>query len=185
MSGKHCTDWYPVQRGSSDGEIRKQIPTSSGRSQGRPSPRDIRMSQWPWARLERRAVCAERCPYGSGRRSAYALLTRFPTAEGWLYLAAVMDLFSRKIVGWAIRDHMRAELVSSALSMALRQQRPGAGLILAVFVERSRGDGLSANSLSVGAPEQYHSSLDSDLPRQEPRRSTLAGRMRRHSLALG
>lgn len=35
------------------------------------------MSQWPWARLERRAVCAERCPYGSGRRSAYALLTPF------------------------------------------------------------------------------------------------------------
>nr|WP_309143587.1 hypothetical protein [Bradyrhizobium sp. CCGB01] len=38
---EHCTDWYPVQRSSSDGETRKQIPTSSGRSPGRPSPRDI------------------------------------------------------------------------------------------------------------------------------------------------
>jgi transposase InsO family protein len=56
-------------------------------------------------------------------------ITYIPTAEGWLYLAAVMDLFSRKIVGWAMRDHMRVELVSSALTMAVRQQRPGAGLI--------------------------------------------------------
>lgn len=56
-------------------------------------------------------------------------ITYIPTAEGWLYLAAVMDLFSRKIVGWAMRDHMRVGLVSSALTMALRQQRPGAGLI--------------------------------------------------------
>ncbi|WFU14540.1 DDE-type integrase/transposase/recombinase [Bradyrhizobium sp. CB3481] len=46
-----------------------------------------------------------------------------------MYLAAVMDLFSRKIIGWAMRDHLRVELVSSALSMALRQQRPAAGLI--------------------------------------------------------
>ncbi len=56
-------------------------------------------------------------------------ITCIPTAEGWLYLAAIMDLFSRKIVGWAMRDHMRVEPVSSALSMALRQQRPAAGLI--------------------------------------------------------
>jgi transposase InsO family protein len=56
-------------------------------------------------------------------------VTYIPTAQGWLYLAAVMDLFSRRIVGWAMRDHMRVELVSSALTMALHQQRPGAGLI--------------------------------------------------------
>ena len=56
-------------------------------------------------------------------------ITYIPTAEGWLYLAAVMDLFSRKIVGWAMRNHMRAELASSALAMAIRQQRPVAGLI--------------------------------------------------------
>jgi putative transposase len=56
-------------------------------------------------------------------------ITYIPTAEGWLYLAAVMDLFSRKIVGWAMRDHMHVELVSSALTMAIRQQRPEPGLI--------------------------------------------------------
>jgi putative transposase len=38
-----------------------------------------------------------------------------PTGEGWLYLAVVLDLFTRKIVGWAMRDHMRAELTIAAL----------------------------------------------------------------------
>jgi putative transposase len=56
-------------------------------------------------------------------------ITYIPTAEGWLYLAAVMDLFSRKIVGWAMRDHMQVELASAALMMAVQQQRPQAGLI--------------------------------------------------------
>ncbi len=46
-------------------------------------------------------------------------ITYIPTAEGWLYLAAIMDLFSRKIVGWAMRDHMQVELASSALKMAI------------------------------------------------------------------
>lgn len=56
-------------------------------------------------------------------------ITYIPTAEGWLYLAAVMDLFSRKIVGWAMRDHMQVELASAALTMAIRERRPQAGLI--------------------------------------------------------
>ena len=57
-------------------------------------------------------------------------ITYIPTAEGWLYLAAVMDLFSRKIVGWAMRDHMQVELATAALTMAIQQQRlPLAGLI--------------------------------------------------------
>jgi transposase InsO family protein len=56
-------------------------------------------------------------------------ITYIPTAQGWLYLAAVMDLFSRKIVGWAMRDHMQVELASAALTMAIRQRRPQAGLI--------------------------------------------------------
>lgn len=56
-------------------------------------------------------------------------ITYIPTAEGWLYLAATMDLFSRKIVGWAMREYMHTELASSALAMALRVQRPDPGLI--------------------------------------------------------
>ncbi|MGA1861223.1 IS3 family transposase [Azospirillum sp. 11R-A] len=56
-------------------------------------------------------------------------ITWLPTAEGWLYLAAVLDLATRKIVGWAMRDHMRAELATSALVMAIQRQRPPVGLI--------------------------------------------------------
>jgi putative transposase len=56
-------------------------------------------------------------------------ITYVPTKEGWLYLAAVLDLFTRKIVGWAMRDHMRAELTTAALTMAIQRQKPSPGLI--------------------------------------------------------
>jgi putative transposase len=51
------------------------------------------------------------------------------TGEGWLYLAAVQDLFSRRIVGWAMAPHMRSELVVDALRMAVRRRRPPKGTI--------------------------------------------------------
>ena len=56
-------------------------------------------------------------------------MTYIPTGEGWLYLAAVLDLATRKVVGWAMRDHMRTELTLAALIMAAQRQRPGPGLI--------------------------------------------------------
>ena len=56
-------------------------------------------------------------------------ITYIETGQGWLYLAAVMDLYSRRIVGWAMRDHLRTELPLTALSMAISAQRPDAGLI--------------------------------------------------------
>lgn len=56
-------------------------------------------------------------------------LTYVPTAEGWLYLAVVLDLFSRKVIGWATADHLRAELPLEALRMALTHRRP-AGPVL-------------------------------------------------------
>jgi transposase InsO family protein len=56
-------------------------------------------------------------------------ITYIQTDEGWLYLAAIMDLFSRKIVGWAMRDHLRTELASAALMIAIQRQRPAARLI--------------------------------------------------------
>jgi transposase InsO family protein len=57
-------------------------------------------------------------------------ITYIRTRSGWLYLAAVMDLFSRKIVGWAMAPSMPAELVCSALQMAIAQRQPPAGLIV-------------------------------------------------------
>jgi transposase InsO family protein len=56
-------------------------------------------------------------------------ITYIDTGEGWLYLALVMDLFSRTIVGWSMADHMRAELVEQALLMALGRRLPEDGLL--------------------------------------------------------
>jgi putative transposase len=56
-------------------------------------------------------------------------LTEIATWEGKLYLAVVIDCFSRRCVGWAMADHMRAELVVDALHMALWQRRPDIGLV--------------------------------------------------------
>lgn len=56
-------------------------------------------------------------------------ITYVPTGEGWLYLAAVLDLGTRKVVGWAMRDRLRAELATSALIMAIQRQRPAVGLV--------------------------------------------------------
>jgi putative transposase len=56
-------------------------------------------------------------------------ITYIPTGEGWLYLAVILDLFTRKVVGWAMRDHMRAELTIAALIMAIQRRRPGADLV--------------------------------------------------------
>jgi putative transposase len=57
-------------------------------------------------------------------------ITYIATAQGWLYLAAVMDLCSRKIVGWATADHLKTSLVQDALKRALNNRRPLAGLLL-------------------------------------------------------
>ena len=56
-------------------------------------------------------------------------ITYLRTWQGWLYLAAVQDAYSRRIVGWSMADHMRSELVVDALQMALHRRRPAPGLI--------------------------------------------------------
>jgi putative transposase len=58
-----------------------------------------------------------------------AEITYVPTAEGWLSLAAVIDLGSRKVVGWATADHLRADLPLEALRMALTHRRPAGDLL--------------------------------------------------------
>lgn len=56
-------------------------------------------------------------------------ITYVPTWTGFLYLAVVLDVFSRRIVGWAMAEHLRTELVLSALEMALWNRRPSPGLV--------------------------------------------------------
>ena len=55
--------------------------------------------------------------------------TFIETREGWLFLAGVLDVYSRKIVGWSMSDRHDTEFVQTALSMALLQRQPGAGLV--------------------------------------------------------
>jgi transposase InsO family protein len=62
-------------------------------------------------------------------RAWAADITYLPTGEGWLYLAAVIDLCSRKIVGWAADDHLRAELPCAALKMAWEHRQPTGPLL--------------------------------------------------------
>jgi transposase InsO family protein len=51
------------------------------------------------------------------------------TQEGFLYLSFVLDAYSRRLVGWSIASHLRAELVIDALEMAIWRRKPSAGLI--------------------------------------------------------
>ena len=91
-------------------------------------------------------------------------ITYIRTRSGWLYLAAVMDLYSRKIIGWAMAPSMPAELVCSALQMAICQRQPPPGLI----VHTDRG--------SQYASQDYRALLDPAMELQqqhEPKRQLL------------
>ena len=57
-------------------------------------------------------------------------ITYIPTDEGWLYLVVFLDLYSRAVVGWSMKEHMQASLVTGALRMAYFRRRPSAELIV-------------------------------------------------------
>jgi putative transposase len=56
-------------------------------------------------------------------------ITYLPTHEGWLFLAVVLDAFSRRVVGWSMRDDLKSELVVDALAMAVTRRKPPAGVV--------------------------------------------------------
>src|SRR5437588_9586527 len=82
---------------------------------------------------ETRAVDLVKRAFGPGTveldRVYVGDITYIRTWEGWLYLATVIDLTSRRVVGWAMADHMRAELVCDALRMAIENRQPAPGAI--------------------------------------------------------
>lgn len=82
---------------------------------------------------ETRAVDLIKRAFGPGTveldRVYVSDITYVRTWEGWLYLATVIDLSSRRVVGWSMADHMRTELVADALRMAVAARRPAPGLI--------------------------------------------------------
>jgi putative transposase len=59
----------------------------------------------------------------------FADITYLPTWEGWLFLAVIMDACTKRIVGWSMRDDLKADIVVDALGMATTMRKPKAGLI--------------------------------------------------------
>jgi len=106
-------------------------------------------------------------------------ITYIWTLEGWLFLSHVEDLFSRRIVGWEMADHMRKELVISALEMAVGQRKPEAGCIhhsdkgsqftAVLFGERCARAGITPSTGSKGdcfdnaCSESFHATLKKEL----------------------
>lgn len=104
------------------------------------------------------------------------------TWQGWLYLAAVMDCYSRRIVGWSMRPDLEAELVVDALEMAIARRRPKAGLVhhsdqgsqyvSLRFGERCREIGIHRSMGSKGdcfdnaVAESFFATLEKDLLRR-------------------
>jgi putative transposase len=114
-------------------------------------------------------------------------ITEIPTWEGKLYLASVLDGFSRRVVGWAMRSDMRAELVVEALEMAVSRRQLPSGLIhhsdqgsqytALAFGQRCRQAGIAQSMGSKGdcydnaVCESFHASLEKDLLRRRPLRT--------------
>ena len=87
-------------------------------------PKTTRPGKEPCANL-----LAQRPPPSAPNQVWVSDITYVATREGWLYLAVVLDLFSRKVIAWRLREHMQASLVADALGDALRRRQPGPGLI--------------------------------------------------------
>jgi putative transposase len=106
-------------------------------------------------------------------------ITALPTRQGSCYLAAVTDAWSRRVVGWSMATHMRAELVTAALDMAVARRRPGTGLVhhsdhgsqytSLAFGRRLRESGIAASMGSVGdcydnaMAESFFATLETEL----------------------
>ena len=106
-------------------------------------------------------------------------VTQQMTWQGWVYLAVVIDVYSRRVIGWAIADHLRAELVCDALDMAVWTRRPQPGVIhhsdhgaqytSYMFGKRLRDKGILDSMGSVGdandnaMAESFFASLETEL----------------------
>jgi len=106
-------------------------------------------------------------------------ITYLPTWQGFLYLAAVVDVFSRRVVGWAMAGHLRTELILDAIDMAIARRRPANGLIhhsdrgtqytSIAFGLRCREAGIALSMGSTGdaydnaMAESFFASLETEL----------------------
>lgn len=111
-------------------------------------------------------------------------ITYVPTGEGTLYLASVLDVFSRRIVGWSMQKHLKAELCMEALEMALKARRPGRDLVhhsdrgvqyaCDAYQELLAAHGITCsmsrrgNCYDNAMMESYHGTVKTELVYQQP-----------------
>lgn len=119
-------------------------------------------------------------------------ITYVPTLEGFLYLACVLDVCTRRCVGWAMRDTLAAEIVTAALDMAVLRARPAAGLVhhsdhgsqytSTVFGQRCQEAGITPSMGTVGdaydnaLAESFFATLECELIDRETFRTRAEGR---------
>jgi len=120
-------------------------------------------------------------------------ITYIPTREGWLYLVCVLDLYSRRVVGWSMSERMTSELVISALQMALQQRNPKTKVLLhhsdrgsqyasAAFRSLLREHGITCSMSGKGncydnaAMESFFATLKKELIHQEDYATRAAAR---------
>ena len=110
-------------------------------------------------------------------------ITYVPTRQGWLYLAVVLDLFARRVIGWAMSNRQDQELASSALMMAIERRRPPRGVIhhsdrgslytSKAYRQTLESHGITASMSRVAMPydnavaESFFSSLKNELTHHE------------------
>ena len=119
-------------------------------------------------------------------------ITYVPTWTGFMYLAIVLDVFSRKVVGWAMADHLRTELVLGALNMAIGQRHPtevvhhsdkGSQYTSLAFGKRCRQMGVQTSTGSVGdcydnaMAESFFATLECELIERRAFRTRVEARM--------
>jgi len=119
-------------------------------------------------------------------------ITFIPTWTGFLYLAMVLDVYSRRVVGWAMETHLRTELILAALDMAIRQRRPrgvihhsdrGCQYTSYAFGKRCREAGVMPSMGSVGdaydnaMAESFFASLERELLRRSRFKSQAQAKM--------
>jgi putative transposase len=111
-------------------------------------------------------------------------ITYLRSWEGWLYLASVIDCYSRMVVGWSMANHMRLELVEAALEMAVARRRPDRGLVhhsdhgsqytAVIFGQRCEQLGIDMSMGSIGdcydnaVCEAFHSTLKRERVNRRP-----------------
>jgi putative transposase len=160
--------------------------------QARPRPKFVATTQsnhglpMPPNRLER--DFAAKCP----NQIWAGDVTYLPTREGWLYLAVLLDLYSRRVVGWAMSERNDDALTLSALQIALDQRRPPRGLVHhsdrgATYASNAYQDALTRNGIVCSMSrkgdcwdnavvESFFSTLDIECARGEPFSSRAAAR---------